>query len=97
MTELDGQTDIFAELGEPAPVPPFTVFTCVWAENRCGWCGGKGFQGGGAVRNPKDKGESWFFRYCGRCQERYGHPRVGREGFPVVIDRTQKPRPGGES
>lgn len=95
MTEMAGQVDIFAELGEPVPVPPFTVFTCVWAENRCGWCGGSGFYGGGACRSPKDKTESWFYRYCKGCVEKYGHPRVVHDGFLLVIDRTQKPRPGG--
>jgi hypothetical protein len=93
--QIAGQVDIFAELGEAAPVPPFTVFTCVWATGqRCGWCHGKGYDGGGACRNPEDDKESFFYDYCRPCREKHGYPKVTREGFPVVIDRTQKPRPG---
>ncbi|MBT8161028.1 MULTISPECIES: hypothetical protein [Arthrobacter] len=94
--EIPGQGDIFAELDEPAPTPPFTVYTCVWAAmGRCGWCGGKGWDGGGACRNPKDENESWYYDYCKSCRENYGYPHVTREGFALNIDRTQKPRPGG--
>lgn len=92
---IAGQTDIFAELDEQLPTPPFTVFTCVWASgSRCGWCGGKGYDGGGACRNPKDDKESWFYDYCRPCREKYGYPKVTREGFALNIDGTQKPRPG---
>lgn len=92
--QIAGQIDIFAELGEAAPVPPFTVYTCVWAEMGCGWCGGTGLDGGGACRNPQDKAESFFYSYCRACRTQYGYPKVTNEAFPLVIDRTQKLRPG---
>jgi len=95
MTVIAGQTDIFAALDQPVPAPPFTVYTCVWATDlRCGWCAGKGYDGGGACRNPSDETESFFYNYCRPCREKYGFPNVTREGFALNIDRTQKPRPG---
>ncbi len=91
---MGAQLDIFDALGESAPVPPFTVWTCVWATgSRCGWCGGKGYEGGGACRNPEDKNESFFYQYCRACREKHGYPKIHDPAFPVVIDRTQKPRP----
>lgn len=94
MAELAGQTDIFAELGEPPPVPPFTVHISVWADNGCGWCNSKSTIGGGACRNPKDADESFFYSYCTPCYEKYGHPRVNAPNYPLTIDRTKTPRPG---
>lgn len=94
MDQISGQIDIFDALDEPMPVPLFTVYTCVWAEKGCGWCGSKGMLGGGACRNPKNSDESWFYSYCGRCYELHGTPKVTAEGYPLQIDRTVKPRPG---
>jgi hypothetical protein len=91
--ELPGQTDVFGLLDEPLPVPPITVYTCVWAERGCGWCGSTATLGGGACRNPDNSAESFFYSYCARCYKQYGTPKVTRPGV-VVIDRTQKVRPG---
>jgi len=96
MEQIAGQVDIFAELGTPEPSPPFTVHTCVWASGQsCGWCGGNGYDGGGATRNPRAEKESFYFAYCRPCRESYGYPRIYDPAFPIAIDRTQKPRPGG--
>jgi hypothetical protein len=95
MTSIEGQTDVFELLTESLPIPPFTVNTCVWASGqRCGWCGGKGYDGGGACRNPRNDDESFFYNYCAKCREKHGYPHPGRLEFLVNIDRTQKPRPG---
>lgn len=91
---LEGQLDIFTALEEPAPVPPFTVYTCVWAEKGCGWCGSGNMLGGGACRNPQNNDESFFYSYCTSCYNKYRSPKVTTPGFPLNIDRTQKPRPG---
>lgn len=91
---IDGQTDIFDALGESSPAPPFTVYTCVWAEKGCGWCGSRAMLGGGACRNPQDQDESFFYSYCGSCYGRYRSPRVTAPDFNLRVDRTQKPRPG---
>lgn len=92
---MDGQVDLFDLIDERPPVPPFTVWTCVWAGDlRCGWCGGKGFQGGGACRNPRNDDEPFFYQYCRKCYEAYGDPHVRRLDSVINIDRTQKPRPG---
>lgn len=92
--EIAGQSDIFTELGESIPVPPFTVYSCVWAEKGCGWCGAKGMLGGGACRNPEDPTESWFYSYCQSCYTLHGSPKVTAPGYPVRVDRTVKARPG---
>jgi hypothetical protein len=94
MSELAGQTDIFDELGELPPAPPFTVHTCVWASRGCGWCHSKNVIGGGACRNPQDNNESFYYDYCQGCENKYGSPRVTAAGYPLTIDRTQAPRPG---
>ena len=90
---IEGQVDLFEAMGEAPPPPPFTVYTCVWAERGCGWCQSNGFEGGGACRNPRDASESLFYSYCGKCRTRYGYPRVGDPDYPVIIDRTQKEKP----
>ena len=94
MSQITGQLDIFAELGESSPVPSFTVYTCVWAEKGCGWCGSGSMLGGGACRNPQNKDESFFYSYCTSCYSKYRSPKVTDPDFPVRIDRTQKARPG---
>lgn len=96
MKQLEGQADLFELDDAPAkPLPPFTVWTCVWAEQRCGWCGGKGFQGGGACRNPRDENESFFYQYCKKCDDRYGDPRVTDLSRQIIINRTQADPPKG--
>jgi hypothetical protein len=94
MAEIAGQIDIFDSLDEQLPVPPFTVYICVWAEKGCGWCHSSGLDGGGACRNPRNKDESLFYSYCGKCRGKYGYPKPGHPDYPVTIDRTQKARPG---
>lgn len=91
---LEGQSDIFEALGEESPTPPFTVYTCVWAEKGCGWCGSGNMLGGGACRNPQNNEESFFYSYCSRCYDKYRSPRVTAPGFNLYVDRTWKPRPG---
>ncbi len=97
MTVIEGQIDVFDLLDERLPAPPFTVNTCVWAtDNRCGWCAGKGYDGGGACRNPRNDEESFFYNYCAKCRKKYGYPHPGRLDFAVNIDRTRKTRTGQE-
>lgn len=91
---LEGQLDIFDAMDEQPPIPPLTVYTCVWAERGCGWCHSNNTEGGGACRNPRDESESLFYSYCGKCRGKYGYPKVGNPDYPVTIDRTQKERPG---
>lgn len=94
MTVIAGQSDIFDALDVPMPVPPLTVYTCVWAERGCGWCHSTSTEGGGACRNPRSANESLFYSYCGKCRGKYGYPKVSNPDYPVTIDRTQKARPG---
>ena len=79
MTELEGQLDALALLGEPAPMAAFTVYEMTkelgWP-NKCGWCGKSGFQGGGATRWPDDDQLSIAYNYCAPCVEKHRGPKL---------------------
>jgi len=86
--QIDGQLDLLDLIDDPPAKtrPPFTVYVgpnAIAVSNTCGYCGGKGYWGGGCGPARGDK-PSYAYQYCKNCVEAHGSPRPWAPNWKLV-------------